>query len=57
MGMELIWYKLLTVNQKRVGSTPTYPIILEYQSGLMAQTANLLIREFKSHLQVLCSYS
>lgn len=57
MGMELIWYKLLTVNQKRVGSTPTYPIILEYQSGLMAQTANLLIRGFKSHLQVLCSYS
>lgn len=22
MGMELIWYKLLTVNQKRVGSSP-----------------------------------
>lgn len=21
MGMELIWYKLLTVNQKRVGSS------------------------------------
>lgn len=25
MGMELIWYKLLTVNQKRVGSSPTFP--------------------------------
>lgn len=25
MGMELIWYKLLTVNQKRVGSSPIFP--------------------------------
>ena len=25
MGMELIWYKLLTVNQKRAGSSPAFP--------------------------------
>lgn len=25
MGMELIWYKLLTVNQKRVGLSPIFP--------------------------------
>ncbi len=25
MGKELIWYKLLTVNQKRVGSSPIFP--------------------------------
>lgn len=35
------------------GSSPYTSTILEYQSGLMAQTANLLIRGFKSHLQVL----
>lgn len=35
------------------GSSPYTSTTLEYQSGLMAQTANLLIRGFKSHLQVL----
>ena len=34
------------------GSNPPVSTILEYQSGLMAQSAKLMIREFKSHLQV-----
>ena len=32
------------------GSNPSVSTILEYQSGLMAQSAKLMIREFKSHL-------
>ena len=34
------------------GSNPSVSTILEYLSGLRAQSAKLMIREFKSHLQV-----
>ena len=34
------------------GSNPSVSTALEFQSGLMAQSAKLMIREFKSHLQV-----
>ena len=39
-------------NRLHVGSIPSASTILEYLSGLRAQTANLMIRGFKSHLQV-----
>ena len=34
------------------GSSPYTSTILKYQSGLMAQFAKLMIRKFKSYLQV-----
>ena len=43
-------------NRLHVGSIPSASTILEYLSGLRAQTANLMIRGFKSHLQVYVLY-
>ena len=43
-------------NRLHVGSIPSTSTILEYLSGLRAQTANLMIRGFKSHLQVYVLY-
>lgn len=49
MGMELIWYKLLTVNQKRVGSSLSISTVLVAQSG-RAEDCGSLWHGFKSHL-------
>lgn len=52
----IYWYSIMVsagvLYTQDEGSSPYTSTILEFQSGSMAQTANLLIREFKSHLQV-----
>lgn len=50
MGMELIWYKLLTVNQKRVGSSPTFPAYWDVSPLSDKQLKEQLVTgEFNSH--------
>nr|DAT47229.1 MAG TPA: hypothetical protein [Crassvirales sp.] len=53
----IYWYSIMVsagvLYTQDEGSSPYTSTILEYLSGLRAQTANLMIRGFKSHLQVL----
>lgn len=54
--LDIYWYSIMVsagvLYTQDEGSNPYTSTILEYQSGLMAQSAKLMIREFKSHLQV-----
>ena len=54
--LDTYWYRIMVsagvLYTQDEGSSPYTSTILEYQSGLMAQSAKLMIREFKSHLQV-----
>ena len=59
--LDTYWYSIMVsagvLYTQDEGSSPYTSTILEFQSGLMAQSAKLLIRGFKSHLQVKYLYS